>query len=781
MISRFSFTIFVAGLVLACVPANAQAQADQTILMQDLVVGIGTYSYFPFEVPAGVNRVAVKITKDSDQTKLGAGLFDWRGAGFQSPGFRGIYGEEISEFYIAADSASRAFVAGPILPGTWTVVVPVFRAPTPTNVTVAVTLSFGEQLPTPPLQAPVTFIHAGAGWYAGDLHDHTTFSSDAFSSGTALDPVAFAHQAKAIGLDWVALTDHNVTAQNERLADAAPPGFLLLAGEETTNWFHGHSTSIGMTPGDYFDWRWRPLGTPIDPAHEGRVIDYLNLARQRGVYTAAAHPFGATLAWQCFTDSENDPTALPDGFEVWNGPFQPDDQATINKWDEELTRGRKIWANGGSDVHGLADPATDIGFPTTVVYADALSRDAIVAALKAGRSYVTTGPRGPGLFITATGPQDQQQMVGGTIYGAAIDQAHVTVLVRGGTGLRLLVYRNGVQFSETALTTDPQTVSSDQPIGAGGYVRAELRDAPAAEGDMRALTNPIFLALGAAPSPTPAPTPSPTASPSPSPSTTPTDVELLNISGRAVVEAGDHASIAGFIVRNTSARRVLVRGIGPSIQANGSAMPGTLQDPTLELHESDGTVLANDDWRDSQAEQIQQTGLAPSDDRESAIVTSLPSGTHTALLRGKDGASGIGLVEIYDLDSPNPGEPGNLSVRANVLTGDDVLIDGLIVRGGNPKRILLRAIGPSLTANGVPDALQDPALELHDSNGTLLAENDNWREAPNASEIEQTGLAPTNDRESAILLPLPQGGYTSVVRGTNGSTGIALAEVYRLD
>jgi hypothetical protein len=227
----------------------------------------------------------------------------------------------------------------------------------------------------------------------------------------------------------------------------------------------------------------------------------------------------------------------------------------------------------------------------------------------------------------------------------------------------------------------------------------------------------------------------------------------------------------------------MVRAIGPSLKANGAPVPGRLQDPYLELHDSNGNILSNDNWRSDQEAEIQQTGLAPSDDRESAIVKRLPAGNYTGIIRGADGSSGIGLIELYDLSSTDPGELGNLSVRADVRTADNVLIDGLILRGGTPKRVLFRALGPSVKISGttVPGALQDPTMELHDGNGAVLLSNDNWKDAPNSAEIQSTGLAPPDDRESAILMTLAPGNYTTVVRGVNGTTGIGLAEAYKLD
>jgi len=229
----------------------------------------------------------------------------------------------------------------------------------------------------------------------------------------------------------------------------------------------------------------------------------------------------------------------------------------------------------------------------------------------------------------------------------------------------------------------------------------------------------------------------------------------------------------------------MVRAIGPSLKINGTPLQGRLQDPVLELHDSKGSPpLINDDWRTSQEAEIQQTGLAPSDNKESAVIKRLDPGNYTAIIRGADGSPGIGVVEIYDLSSSDPAELGNLSVRADVQTGDNVLFNGIIMQGGTFKRILFRAIGPSITANGapLPGRLQDPTLELHDGNGNTLQSNDNWQDPPNnVAEIQATGLAPSNPAESAILLPLPSGNYTSIVRGKNGTTGIALAETYKLN
>ncbi|MFL6584910.1 MAG: hypothetical protein ACJ8KU_10380 [Chthoniobacterales bacterium] len=287
---------------------------------------------------------------------------------------------------------------------------------------------------------------------------------------------------------------------------------------------------------------------------------------------------------------------------------------------------------------------------------------------------------------------------------------------------------------------------------------------------------------GGSPTPTPTSTPTPSPTATPAPSGTPADVQLLNISGRSLVQTGDNAEIGGFIVEGAGVKRVVLRGIGPSLRNNGQPISGALQDPVLEVRDSNGGSETNDNWRSSpNASQIEQSGLAPQDDRESAILVTLPQGNYTAILRGANNTSGIGLAEIYDIDSTSGAQLGNLSVRANVLSGDNVLIGGVILRGGNPKRVLFRGIGPELHDRGVTGELSDPMLELHDANGSLMANNDSWRSAPNAAEIQATGLAPGDDREPAILTTLSSGNYTSVVRGVNNTTGIALAEAYKLD
>ncbi len=251
-----------------------------------------------------------------------------------------------------------------------------------------------------------------------------------------------------------------------------------------------------------------------------------------------------------------------------------------------------------------------------------------------------------------------------------------------------------------------------------------------------------------------------------------------NISTRVDVRSGENVSIGGFIVAGSAAKQVIVRAMGPSLA--GAGVQGSLTDPTLELHDSSGNLLqANDNWKETQEQAIRDTTLAPPNDLESAIVASLEPGAYTAIVRGTSNSTGVGLVEVYDLQRGPASKLANISTRGLVGTGDKVMIGGLILVGPDPARILFRAIGPSLVSAGIQLALADPQLDLFDAQGTKVASNNNWKESQQAA-IQDTGVAPTNDVESAILADLNPGNYTAVVSGVNGGMGVALIEAYHL-
>jgi hypothetical protein len=271
------------------------------------------------------------------------------------------------------------------------------------------------------------------------------------------------------------------------------------------------------------------------------------------------------------------------------------------------------------------------------------------------------------------------------------------------------------------------------------------------------------------------------------------DAILQNISTRAQVLTGDNVLIGGFIITGTQPKKVIVRAIGPSVKVNGQPVPGAMQDPTLELHDQNTVIATNDNWKiDDQTQQSQQaeieaTGIAPTDDRESALMRTLNAGSYTVVLRGKNNSTGIAVVEAYDLDSSAISQLANISSRGLVQTGDNVMIGGFIAGPSNAAntRVVIRGIGPSLSNFGVPTPLQDPTLELHNSNGDKIATNDNWKiddktQQSQQAAIQATGLAPSDDRESAILIELAPGAYTAILAGKANATGIGLVEIYNI-
>ncbi len=269
---------------------------------------------------------------------------------------------------------------------------------------------------------------------------------------------------------------------------------------------------------------------------------------------------------------------------------------------------------------------------------------------------------------------------------------------------------------------------------------------------------------------------------------------LGNISTRSFVQTGANVMIGGFIIEGSGSKTVIVRAIGPELTPFG--VPNALADPTLELHNSTGALIAsNNNWQTTviggiitsdQVSAIQNSGHAPSEPSESAIIATLQPGNYTAIVRGVNNTLGIALVEVFDLSADIASILGNISTRSFVQTGANVMIGGFIIEGSGPKTVIVRAIGPELTQFGVPNALADPILDLHDSTGGLIASNNNWQTtvisgiitSDQVSAIQNSGHAPSEPSESAIIATLQPGNYTAIVRGVNNATGVALVEVY---
>ena len=280
------------------------------------------------------------------------------------------------------------------------------------------------------------------------------------------------------------------------------------------------------------------------------------------------------------------------------------------------------------------------------------------------------------------------------------------------------------------------------------------------------------------PTATPTATPQPTATPTPTPTPTPVPAQVVNMSTRLGVETGENVLIGGFIITGNEPKKIILRGIGPSLPLSNA-----LQDPVLELRGPDGSlILANDAWQDLQRDEINASGVAPNDNRESAIVATLAPAFYTAIISGKGGTTGVGLVEIFDLDPTTDSHIANISTRGLVRAEPNVMIAGLIIAGDSGQtRIIIRGIGPSLRDGGVENPLDDPTLDLRNGDGVRRAFNDDWLDDPvQAAQVAAAGIPPKDERESALVADLPPGAYTAILAGKGEASGVGLVEVYGL-
>jgi hypothetical protein len=257
----------------------------------------------------------------------------------------------------------------------------------------------------------------------------------------------------------------------------------------------------------------------------------------------------------------------------------------------------------------------------------------------------------------------------------------------------------------------------------------------------------------------------------------------INLSTRLRVQTGDNVGIAGVIISGTGAKHVLIRAIGPSLTQSG--ISGALADPTLELHNSNGVVLfANDNWKDSpQRAFIEASGIPPKNDLESAIDwTFATPESFTAIIRGKDNATGVGLIEVYDLDPDSGSRLANISTRAFVETGSNIVIAGFVLGKGTAQtRIVIRGLGPSLEDRGIQNVLPDPQVEVRNAGGTLIISNDDWADSSSqASQLSDLGLAPDEVLESGLVAAFAPGAYTALLSDFRNRSGVGLVEIYDL-
>ncbi|MEU6096694.1 CehA/McbA family metallohydrolase [Streptomyces sp. NPDC047079] len=471
-------------------PAAEAADNQETKTVRGtLPAGSPDFVYLPVDVPAGVREIKVAYTYDKPSVPAGTqgnaldiGLFDERGTELGGKGFRGWSGGARSEFFVRADDATPGYLPGPLRPGIWHVALgPYTVAPQGLAYEITITLTYGEQGVAPTPQYPPSRARGrGRAWYRGDCHMHSWYSDGRRT------PAEIAALARAAGLDFINSSEHNTHSSHAHWADQAGDDLLIMLGEEVTT-RNGHVVALGTDPGTFIDWRYR--------ARDNRWARFAREIRRAGGLVVPAHPHATCIGcgWK-FGFAE------ADAVEVWNGPFTPDDEATLAEWDNTLVasvregHGRWIPAVGNSDAH--RDPDA-IGTPQTVVLADDLTRQAIQEGIRAGRSYVAES-KNVSLAFTASGGHGEHAGIGGRL---RVDRdTPVTVRLEAQGAPRCVV--RFVTDQGVLFTSDPLPVSGSGTVewhttpAYAAYVRAELRHEAAAgpvPGVMAAFTNPIFL------------------------------------------------------------------------------------------------------------------------------------------------------------------------------------------------------------------------------------------------------------------------------------------------
>jgi hypothetical protein len=266
-----------------------------------------------------------------------------------------------------------------------------------------------------------------------------------------------------------------------------------------------------------------------------------------------------------------------------------------------------------------------------------------------------------------------------------------------------------------------------------------------------------------------------------------------NIATRAYATTNNGVTIGGFVITGSNSKQVLMRAVGPSLTSQGIGASEVLADPIIELHRGADTLATNDNWSDSldamaitaAAARVGATALDPNDAKSAAMLMTLDPGIYSFIAKGTNNTSGIVLLEVYDADAGGSSF-SNIASRVRCTTNNGVAIGGFVISGNVAKQVLMRAVGPTLTTQGIAAAevLQDPRIELHRGAETL-ATNDTWSENENASAIVSVGarigatpFAPSDTNSAALLMTLQPGVYSFIVRGKNDTSGIVLVEVY---
>ncbi|MFI6687885.1 CehA/McbA family metallohydrolase [Streptomyces sp. NPDC050485] len=463
-------------------------RADETKTVRGtLPPGSPDFVYLPVEVPHGVRELAVSYTYEKETVPAGTqnnaldiGIFDERGTELGGAGFRGWSGGARTEFFLRADDATPGYLPGPVRAGTWHIALgPYTVAPQGLPYAVTITLKYGAAAPTPkPVYPPQRAKGRGRAWYRGDCHLHSVYSDGKRT------PAEIAALARAAGLDFINTSEHNTNSAHRAWQGLWGDDLLIMTGEEITT-RNGHVVALGLAPGTFVDWRYR--------ARDNRFGHFAREIRRAGGLVVPAHPHATCVGcnWK-FGFGE------ADAVEVWNGPYTPDDEVTLQEWDNSLTvaaSSDKPWtpAMGNSDAH--RDPDR-IGGPQTVVLADDLTREAIQAGLKAGRSYVAESAA-VSLSFSVSGGHGQHAGIGERLRAAPDEQVTAHLEVSGAPGCSIaFVTDQGTLYTTQLPASGTGTAQWQTTPAYATYIRAEVRHAPiipGLPGQLAAFTNPVFL------------------------------------------------------------------------------------------------------------------------------------------------------------------------------------------------------------------------------------------------------------------------------------------------
>ncbi|MFJ8313075.1 MULTISPECIES: CehA/McbA family metallohydrolase [unclassified Streptomyces] len=467
--------------------ASAGRPDETKTVRGTLPPGSPDFVYLPVEVPDGVRELAVSYTYEKPTVPAGTqgnaldiGVFDERGTALGGAGFRGWSGGARTEFFVRADDATPGYLPGPVHAGTWHIALgPYTVAPQGLAYTVTITLKYGASSPTPkPVYPPQRAKGRGRAWYRGDCHLHSVYSDGKRT------PAEIAALARAAGLDFINTSEHNTNSAHRAWQGLWGDDLLIMTGEEITT-RNGHVVALGLEGGTFIDWRYR--------ARDNRFGHFAREVRRAGGLVVPAHPHATCVGcnWK-FGFGE------ADAVEVWNGPYTPDDEVTLQEWDNSLTvalRSDRPWtpAMGNSDAH--RDPDR-IGGPQTVVLADDLTRESIQAGLKAGRSYVAESAA-VSLSFSVAGGRGRHAGIGERLRAAPDETVTAHLEVTGAPGCSIaFVTDQGTLYTTQLPASGTGTAEWQTTPAYATYVRAEVRHAPiipGLPGQLAAFTNPVFL------------------------------------------------------------------------------------------------------------------------------------------------------------------------------------------------------------------------------------------------------------------------------------------------